>query len=256
MALVFVHGVNVRYDPDNDPYVKARDAFFRHSVLAASVGDPSASMTKNPYWGAAGAKFPWKHGGLPEGRYEQFGGTETSASGLINDLALTGLLDPNQDMAGLDPDKLLLTLARTSFCDAVDRLWVVGARDLDENLGHSYVHLSLAIANYVAANPRPTWIDSVRNDQEFISELLRVADKQTNTEKGASLESFGMNEVKEAVRTAAANILDSFVEILSEARQAVVNVKSGARHWLDDVVLRVRAPAHASVATFLGDAFV
>jgi hypothetical protein len=47
MALVFVHGVNVRYDPESDPYMVARDALFRRSVLAKIVAEPAKSLIVN-----------------------------------------------------------------------------------------------------------------------------------------------------------------------------------------------------------------
>lgn len=146
------------------------------SVLAASVRDSSASLIKNPYWGGAGAKFPWKHSGLPEGPYEQFGSTETAASGLISDLALTGLLDPNQNVAGADPDK---PVAQTSFSDAVDRLWTTGARDLDKRL-------SARMCIFHSLSPDQSDASSIEKKQSVRRRRLQVASSVRDQEWSGS----------------------------------------------------------------------
>lgn len=255
MALVFVHGVNVRYDSKTDPYLAARDASFRRSVLAKLVTDPAKSLIINPYWGGAAAKFPWNHGGLPEGRYETFGADHHAASAVVNDLAAAGLLDTGKpdSLGGIDPDRVLITLARSSLATAIDRLWVVAAKGLAERNGASHAELSMAVAAYVVANPHPSWLDTVRNDKDFVSTLLRHS-----VAPGAvpGPEAFGMDEVKDAIRGAAESIRDSFVAMFESAKRTARELKSEARHWFDDIVLGVRTPIHKSVATFLGDAFV
>ena len=256
MALVFVHGVNVRYDPANDPYVKARDALFRRSVLTGSATDPEQSLIENPYWGDAAATFPWHHGGLPEGRYEQFGASNSAAAAVVSDLATAGLLDPQQldRMGGIDPDKVLLTLARHSLPLAIDRLWVAAARNLDSRQAAANAQLSLAVAAYVEANPRPQWLATAKDDKEFLSTLLRhVAAKEPKT--AGTPELFGFDDVVDAVREAAGHIRDGFVEIFETGRQAVNAARGEARHWFDEIVLTARTPIHQTVATFLGDAF-
>ena len=177
MPLIFVHGVNVRYNPKSDPFVVARDALFRRSVLARIVADPTKSLIVNPYWGDAAAKFPWNHGGLPEGRYEKFGADNPDASAVVNDLLTVGLLDKDKTdgLGGIDPDKVLLTLARSSLATAVDRLWVVAAKGLEERHGDAHAELSIAVASYVAATPHPPWLDTVGSDKEFVSMLLHHA---------------------------------------------------------------------------------
>lgn len=257
MALVFVHGVNVRYDPNSDPYVAARDALFRKSVLPKIVAEPTKSLIVNPYWGADAAKFPWNHGGLPEGKYEKFGSVNLDASAVIDDLISAGLLDVEKpdSMGGIDPDQVLLTLARISLATAVDRLWVVASKSVEQRNGASHAELSMAVATYVIANPHPSWLDSVQNDKEFVSKLLRAVAAGVS-EAGTSEETFGMDEVRGTIRNAAESIRDGFVELLTSAKRAADEIKAEARSWLDDTVLSVRTPIHKSVATFLGDVFV
>jgi hypothetical protein len=73
MPLVFVHGVNVRYDPSDDPDVNARTAMFRDFVLPRLSSAHRTTSIFNPYRGDRAAKFPWNHGALPIGSYEAFG---------------------------------------------------------------------------------------------------------------------------------------------------------------------------------------
>jgi hypothetical protein len=254
MPLVFVHGVNVRYNPNNDPFVAARDALFRRSALSQVVADSTRSLIVNPYWGDAAATFPWEHGGLPEGRYEQFGPDNLVAVSLLNDLAAARIVNESNvtHLGGIDPDKVLVTLAEDSFEAAVDALWIVSAENVDQKLAPGFADLAATIAQYVVSNPRPGWIKTARNDQDFVSMLFREAASGSPPPQ----EHFGIDEVKDVIRQAGERIREGVVRLFDAAGQAAQHAKAEARYQVDEILLRIRTPIHRSVATFLGDIFV
>src|SRR5436190_10535000 len=146
MPLLFVDGVNVRYDdPDKDPFVNARTGLFKRFALKALIANPEQSLVLNPYWGKLAAKFPWNHASLPSGRYEVFGSDDTIVSGLLT-------ITPE---AVNDPDKTLITIAGDSFESAVDTMWRIAAHDLDANAAGDFADAAFEVASYVEFNPEP-----------------------------------------------------------------------------------------------------
>ncbi len=258
MPLVFVHGVNVRYAPGSDPFVQARDALFRRSVLSQLVADAGAALIVNPYWGDAAAQFPWQHGGLPEGRYEQLGAEDLIAASAINDLApqrLPATAGPEDAPAAgksfdplIDPETLLPALASQSLEVALDALWVVAAENLSSELATELADLSVRAGEYALEHPRPAWALAAKDNDEFISRLFRILEEEAKVGVGGR-EKFGFDRVRNALRAAGDRLRVSVSKIANVAG-------SGARRVADAMLLKVRAPVHRSVATFMGDVLV
>lgn len=247
MPLVFVHGVNVRWPGGKDPRGPARDAMFRALALEGWVSDPASSLILTPYWGDRGARFIHDHGGLPEGDYEEFG-PEGEATDVWFALDLSGL-----DAA--DPEQPLLSMARHSFEAAVDLLWEVGATQLlpEMPFANDFGSLSALVGRYVDEHPRPDWLAHMRDDEDFVSHLFRQAAGDSAL---APVEAFGISEVKDMLRRAAKSLRARWMAAVREARGLGERADAEARKHVDQGLLRLRAPVHRTVATFLGDAFV
>jgi hypothetical protein len=253
MPLVFVHGVSVRFeDPSNDPLVKARTALFRKFALETLVTDPTKSLVLNPYWGKEAAKFPWNHAGLPTESYEVFGSDDAMSGALMN-------VSPD---AISNPDAVLCRISQTSFEAAVDAVWKLAAIDLEDELTNEFADTAFEIAAYVEANPNPTWIQSALDDNTWLTTLISEARSWTQQHEivgNASpdqvervLEDFGSGGLSDRLQAALATIRESAVRLGDELRR----FGTRARQPLDSIFMKMRAPMHKGLATFLGDVFV
>lgn len=68
MAIIFLHGVNVRKGPAYDRDTFLRDRMIRRYLLpqlATQDADTGATEILNPYWGDEGARFRWQNASVP-----------------------------------------------------------------------------------------------------------------------------------------------------------------------------------------------
>jgi hypothetical protein len=245
MPLVFVHGVNVRYDPSDDPYVNARTAMFRDFVLPRLSSAHRTTSIFNPYWGNRAAKFPWNHGALPTGSYEAFGeGDDSELTAEL--LAIPGVED-------VPTDSIVVSAARRESLDvAVDALWTIAASGLNPTAAAEWSASAATVAVYAEANPRPDWLARARDDDEFVTLLFEHATAAAATdldagESESDVETFGrMDNAARAIKRAAARVAATAAAAVSSARTA-------KRRVVDAALLRVRTPVHKTLITFLGD---
>jgi hypothetical protein len=231
MPLVFVHGVNVRKDANYVVNEEARNGLFRKYALSAMASDPSQVTIENPYWGEFGAAPAWNGGSLPDDKYENFGEADSVFEEILTDLAW--------DIQAQAPDKVLLTLANKSLERAVDCLWTAGAyTDSGAPVGAALANLSEKALMYARENPKPAWLDQVKDDDKFVEKLL--------TEVGAwkkpaqsSVESFGISDVWNHLKTAAGQL-----------------AQRGEAFIINPLVRTVRPWVNAKITIFLGDVFV
>ncbi|MCX6380567.1 MAG: hypothetical protein NT023_14010 [Armatimonadetes bacterium] len=64
MAVVFVHGVNVRRSAEYDTSVATRDEMIRQHLLKPLLLLSHDIM--NPYWGDCGVSFAWNQDTVPQ----------------------------------------------------------------------------------------------------------------------------------------------------------------------------------------------
>jgi hypothetical protein len=236
MPLVFVHGVNTRineaYEKDN----KTRDALFRQFALQAVKADPARATILNPYWGDLGVRFYWEHASLPGKGTESFANEDDDTAGLLTREALGGQT-PSANTA-------LLQVARQSLPKAVDLLWLTSAKTVtDEKGAADLAQLAERTAAYLKANPKPSWLNQVQTDDEFVSELTLQVDTWVQSAPEdlgveAGLVSFGMEDLWRDVREAGQRIASSFDRVASRA-----------------IVEAARPALNEGVSRFLGDAF-
>jgi hypothetical protein len=167
MPLAFIHGVANRPGPDYDKAVETRNSFFSQTVLKRILKD-SRQKIFNPMWSAEIPNFSKSNPVIPpidfKGEFAAFGAT----SALEDDEPVIFAKDTPKE-------KILLTLARQSFPDVIDKIW-------DETLQHQElagepVKQGLAVdagavaSAYAKAHPKPAWLSQIADDDEFLDRL-------------------------------------------------------------------------------------
>lgn len=246
MPLVFVHGVNVRADAGYYEEEKVRDGLFQKFALDAIAADPTQVLIENPYWGKHAAKFSWNHASLPQGQYQAFGSGADVFEEIVAEIA------PNTEAA---PNRFLIAIAQESLVKAVDVVWTASAHtkpDAGQSIAEALSALAWKAMNYAEANPTPAWLQTVSNDDQFIDKLLYEVQSWTPTVKEISkktevvIESFGINDIWNHVKTAATNL-----------GNAIANLPGKAAGLASAPLVNLTRPkAHHRFSLFLGDIFV
>lgn len=230
MPLVFVHGVSVRDGKSYAENQATRDGLFRKYALKELVPNSDKARIENPYWGQFGANPAWNSASLPDGQYESFG----SGDGVFEEI----LLDLAADIQAPTQDKVLVTLARQSLPRAIDCLWAAGAfTDSGSAVGDALAEQSVRALEYATAIGQPEWLDHVKDDDAFVEKLLTELDAWKP--KVQLVESFGVTDIWNHLKTAVANIANSATALLTNPATRAI------RPWVNSRVL-----------LFLGDIFV
>jgi hypothetical protein len=103
--------------------------------------------------------------------------------------------------------------------------------------------------------PKPDWLASVENDEDFANQLVTAAleDAAVPAEEH---ETFGISDVRDRLRAAVESIRSAVVAVQQNVLSVVGKGKEFALARADDLTLRVRTPLHQTLITFLGDVFV
>ncbi|MGK7880004.1 MAG: hypothetical protein AB4060_07890 [Crocosphaera sp.] len=193
MPLIFVHGVSVR--ETNDEYwdnLARRDAKFRQTVLKRVLNNSSAQIF-NPMWGNDVPEIPRPNPIIPPPfpNAPEFGQKNN----------IVAIPDNTNN------EQKLLTLAKNSFPNFIDLLWMDAER-LPEVQNNQALLFSLIDAGITASknaqkDPKPDFINQAIDDEELI-DLLIEALKKWNIGESTSSPSFGKQEqVLNAVKTSA-----------------------------------------------------
>lgn len=237
MPLVFVHGVSVREGPEYAQRVQSRDALFKKYVLRNLTPSPDKVLLLNPYWGDAAARFAWGNASLPGHALERFG-PEDELSALLLGAAFGEQMPAKQ--------QLLIHLARQSLDQAIDLLWSIGASLVaDMHQAETLADLAILATNYAQAQPHPSWLGTVKNDEQFLSKLIHEVSTWSSTRTQQSepnhseWERFGIDTGWEWIQEAAFRLQHSAGKLSS---QVLLDV---SRSW-----------AHKHAAYFLGDVLI
>ena len=199
---VFIHGVNVRKEPDPDAYeqgVADRKAAFAKYCFK---GTPHTFL--DPYWGGAGAKP--KLGGLylttPPGSSLGFGG-------------LGGARPPEPSHS----ETRLLDAARADFGGVLNTLAIILAEGdaADAALAEQVADYLVQKENDVGVVEAPDWLTdpAVRSDKAFVERLeteLRAADASAPLGLGSALK-----KAAGGILGAGLNIVDGPIEKLARS---------------------------------------
>jgi hypothetical protein len=229
VPLVFVHGVNVRYNPSPVPQdIQTRDALFRTYALPGIVVDAVSATILNPYWGEYGATFAWNNASLPKEKYEPFGGGGSVFEQILHESA--------SDIQAPATNQVLVTLARKSLPRAIDVLWAAGAyTDSGEKVADEMGARAQDAIDYARANPNPPWLVKVQNDDQFVDQLVNAI----RTPAAGGPQAFGGQGLWNHFTAAVTDIANS-------ASAFVINPASRA----------VRPYLHQRVSVFIGDILV
>jgi hypothetical protein len=183
---------------------------------------------------------------LPEDEYQAFGSGADVFEEIIAEIS------PGTEAA---PNSFLLAIARESIVKAVDVVWAASAYttpDAGQSVAEALSALGWKALNYAESNPDLTWLKSVPNDDKFLETLLQEVESWEPTTKVISekneavIESFGINEIWNHVKTAATNL-----------GNAIANLPHKAGGLASaPLVNLIRPKAHHGLSLFLGDIFV
>jgi hypothetical protein len=233
MPLIFVHGVNNRDNAGYRAAEKDRDHLFRTFALDRIAPDPKKVTILNPYWGQYGASLAWNYASLPGAEGETFGAGASVFDDIVADL-LVGSAPTN--------DTILLSAARVSMPQAIDGIWAAAAFTDSAQGSDAYAAMARKAVEYARANPRPAWLDSVANDDQFLDRLLDEVDRWKPTESATeasdtvAIEQFGAADIWNRIKAAAVNLTNAAAAVLT-----------------NPLVKLARPSAHREASLFLGD---
>jgi hypothetical protein len=267
MPIVFVHGVNVRKDPEYEASEKVRNELFCRSSLAGVLLDPDPSKVLNPYWGGDAAMFYWNHACLPLEENEQFGTGPGVHEQVVAEMA--------PDVVNEARECVLLDLARVDLCRAIDCLWASAAftpPEAGQDVAGPLAVLGQKAAAYAQARPLPGWVTDRRlmNDDQFVDQLLGAvtAWNEPISAGPVAAESFGLAEVWNHLKLATSRLSAAAVSHAraraNRLKQATVQLGQAgadlgprlAGQLVNPFVRAARPWAHHRISLFLGDIFV
>jgi len=226
MPVVFVHGVGTRTSPKYWSDIAMRRQLVRDFLLVP-LGLPVHAVIEFAYWGDHAARFRWGHASLPSGGDEALG---------PGDAIIADLLAAYADVDSGRDDAFLVEVARQrSLGDALD-LMVAAAADRATPAQAADVATAVKAA-FAAFDPAssPDWLDGVRTDVAFLTELADRVGVAEADEEALGSRSAGWTRLRER---------------LSRIRTAVPAATSRVAAGV------ARPRFHEQAATFIGDVLV
>lgn len=239
MPLIFVHGVNVRKNPEYETVVSRRDAMFRRFLLSRLPDDWHALSIMNPYWGDEAARFFWNHASLPVGNEEVLGSQDSETVALLEG----AVSDPR-----VEEHPVLSTALASGLLGAIDLLWVESSRRGSAEISDESALLAQRTLSYAEVNPRPQWITEARTDQEFLQHLKSHLDEWNTGLRSAGSAEMPPTDGREVLGTG---------EVWADLKETADRIASKIPSDLSRLSMSIaREGLHRNMATFLGDALV
>ncbi|MCA1386038.1 MULTISPECIES: hypothetical protein [unclassified Bradyrhizobium] len=276
MPLVFVHGVNTRRGntPQEQRVFDDRSTLLQqqlaHVAFIDRVKTADGLKTFAPYWGDLGVKFARNFASLPTSGAQTLAVGQPARVDLVTSTAakLDGEL-VNKPTLNSDP---LLTVARARSLPAAVDLLFAGSSNAPKagplaqaltNALPDVARFSLVAEAYAAANRNPSWLQTVKNDSEFVEELFRSVTALSATSSEAATGANGTiqtlaigNSVLNWLKTGATAIKDAVSEVTKNVKDAVggaaVDATRAAFLGLSEYV---RPSASTFAGRFVGDVF-
>lgn len=268
MALVFVHGVNVRKGEIYDREIAFRNLQFAE-VLYPQLGKSlDQKAIYNPYWGDLGASLSSDYPFLPRGAYQMLWKKRNVVEALeLADSVSLAEEAEDFDHVPFDPEAPLLSIAKNaSLDDAIDLLWSLVQEDADDpEVSVSVAKLAQRALNYVHTDEGRDCLSGLRNDEELVERLLSFL--QTELPESAKKETNSSVSVRQSLKASG-----SFLKIAREKlSKRIAHHKSRLKESVQDIRLRIRKSAvgttakvfneplramfHKQSALLIGDAF-
>lgn len=279
MPLVFVHGVANRRGEtreEQDLYDN-RIAFIEQQFTKVAFVSqvPSGLRCLSPYWGDLGAKFAFDLKCIPHDKdVESLRVPSTSQAGVVR--ATAANLDPELLKVDGIQEAPVLTTARTrSLESAVDLLFGaavnspgVGPLADSKNLRLKFAPeaggFAAVVQQYAEANPKPDWLASVKNDDEFIVRLVQEAETARPEVEAAAtalaaapVQSLGWgSDLVTWLRSAASRVRGAVADLVQDTREAVQKAVIGeSREAFIHYMHALRPLASLYAGRFTGDVF-
>ena len=285
MALVFVHGVNVRKGEVYDREIAFRNHHFAEVLYPQLGRHLDQNAIYNPYWGDLGASLSNDYPFLPRGAYQMLWKKQEVLQAQHSADASSGdEHDIFDDCAiALDPSAPLLSIARhASLDDAIDLLWSFVEDDTnDPEISLSVARLAQRALNYIHTPEGEAWLAGLKSDDELVerlllflnAELMGAQPKKQNSKVEALTSS--KFPISQASTETTSQKNASFAGRLSSAREKlskrIATDRSRLKEGIQDVRLRLRRTAvgttakifneplramfHKQSALLIGDAF-
>jgi len=237
MPVVFVHGVNVRQDNTYETHVTQRDLQIKELILSQLLANPNPVSIFNPLWGRYAASLAWGGLSLPSSQVQALDPFPT----VDPDQALVELLlSGNDTPLPAASNRTLVTIATASLSDAVDLLFALATSQAASSQrtddATELIRLSARVYSYAEHHPKPPWLSTVKDDQEFITHLRAAVDQW---QAPPSSQSLSLTDNWDALKEG----LDRFTGVAG-------NLSSRA------LLALTRKPLNTAVSYFIGDIFV
>lgn len=237
MPVVFVHGVNVRQDATYAAHVIQRDLHIKELILRQLLVNPNPVRIFNPLWGRYAASLAWGGLSLPSSQAQALDPFQTVD---LDQALVELLLSGNDTPLPAASNRTLVTIATASLADAIDLLLALATRQAASGQRTDEVteliRISERVYRYAEQHPKPVWLSTVKDDQEFIARLRAAVDQWQAPPPAQSL---GLTDSWDAIKEG----LDRFSSVAG-------NLSSRA------LLALTRKPLNTAVAYFIGDIFV
>jgi hypothetical protein len=250
MPLVFVHGVNVRRGRRYERLCDRRNYLFRSVSLRNVLPQLTDDHISNPYWGDEGAPLNYDLLVAPDMAAEVFGSSDDEVRSLL-------LTVPT----GATKETFFVELARGgAFLEAVDVL--CGAArirfsrtDNADVPGAAMDDFGERAFAYARANPEPSWLSTVRTDQDLIGKLTAAVAGEPSANPGDESERFGgmSNKLRDFLKLTADAVGSIAVSTLAKTRTAARGIEAFIERGLVAPAAFIRVIGHHGVARFVGD---
>lgn len=272
MALVFVHGVNVRRGDLYDRELAFRNRHFLEVFYQQLGRKVSNDAVFSPYWGDLGANLSADLPFLPRGDYELLWRKKGSAAEPVPEALLRAGEPPE---ASDQPSKTpLLDIARHASVDEViDLLWELAEREMIESgaeqrhTQHEMDALAHKALEFAHSPEGEKWLAGLKSDDELLARLSNLLHGTT-----AAVKSTGESEkvagrlsdiIKSAGKRLGGRLGESRTRLGTRRealREEVVQARLRMRQSLVATTAHIineplRALFHAQCALLIGDAF-
>jgi hypothetical protein len=267
MPLIFIHGVNTRFDDSYVADVAARDEMIQLKLLdpLAERDDRFAQMAiVNSYWGDLGASFSWNQQSFPTMRVLATLGSKDAAledeadvvdvANMLEDIVISEdkRIGDNQKIA--EPDSLQRAASRdpVRFIEAVF-LPLIRSGQLHDKIdtdpkasGRSAAHVIIAADEAALKSKTRTALKSAKSDDQALEIFRRAVLRKHEELFGLK----GQNEIRALGSSWQERLVDGVSEFFVRAKQAP---KRAATY---PVLRAKRRQVHDRFSLFLGDVFV
>lgn len=274
MALVFVHGVNVRRGEQYERELAFRNRHFADVFYAQLDRKVNAEAVFSPYWGDLGANLSSDLPFLPRGDYELLW-RKRGGEAAIAEVVAESIAEAVEEEESKTP---LLDIARQASVDEViDLLWELAEREMLES-GAEQRHteaemdaLAHRALNFAHSEEGEKWLAGLKSDDELLARLSgllhggKAGSDKSGAKTGESAKIAGRlgDIIKDAGKRLGGRLRESRTRLGTRREALREDVEQARLRMRQSLVATtahlvnepLRALFHAQCALLIGDAF-